>query len=143
MATDLFLWFENLPHVDGGWFLFHYQIWLQTCFSAADEHMVNREWGPLMPISQLVMIERGEGETVSPSIILLTTIVCWFLLAIIVRWWPNVLGCHISSSQNVDKVTEFCILDFLEIIGLSFANLKQYPLMLLNNNKAISTHAFK
>ena len=45
------------------------------------------------------MIERGEGEMVSLSIILLTTTVHWFLPAIPVSWRPNVLGCYISSSH--------------------------------------------
>ena len=49
----------------------------------------------------LVMIERV-GERLSlPLVILLTTIVRWFLLATIVHWRPNVLGFHISSSQYV------------------------------------------
>ena len=39
-------------------------------------------------LSHLVIIERGEGETASLSIILLTTIVRWFLLATIVGHRP-------------------------------------------------------
>ena len=39
--------------------------------------------------------------------------------------------------MHVDKATEFCFFDFHEIIGLSFANLKQYPLMLFLSLKLV------
>ena len=64
---------------------------------SADTYIANREWGPPMSTSPCNDIG-GEGEIASPaSIILLTTIVCWFLPVTITRWRPNVFGCHISS----------------------------------------------
>ena len=43
-------------------------------------------------------------------------------------WFANEIV--INSASYVDKAIEFCFLDFHEIIGLSSANLKQYPFML-------------
>ena len=43
-------------------------------------------------------------------------------------WLANEIA--MNSASHVDKVTEFCFLDFHEIIGLFSASLKQNPLML-------------
>ena len=43
-------------------------------------------------------------------------------------WFANEIA--INSALHIDKVTEFCYLDFHEIIGLFSTNLKQYPLIL-------------
>ena len=48
-------------------------------------------------------------------------------------WLANEIA--INSASHVDKATEFWFLGFHEIIGLSFANLKQYPLMLFLSPK--------
>ena len=96
MATNLFsvVWKFTMC-----WFSWRvlpwYQIWSKACLPA-DTHMANREWGPSNPTSSYNGWERW---TVFLSINLLT--VRWFLSAIIVRWRPNVLGCHISSSQYI------------------------------------------
>ena len=59
----------------------------------------------------------------SNSIIVLNSALrCW------ASWLTNEIA--INSASHVDKVTEFCFLDFHEIIGLCSADLKQNLLML-------------
>ena len=66
--------------------------------------MANRGWGLPMPISAWNDREGWRWAALSHFIILLTTIVRWFLPATIDRWRPKVLGCHISSSQHLPKL---------------------------------------
>ena len=78
-----------------------------------------------------VMIERvgereRERETVFLSIILLTRIIRWFLPVTIICWRPNVLGCHIFSSQYLNCVLMLIWIVWNRTVDTTLLNTQHY-----------------
>ena len=83
-------------------FLPQYQTWSRVSLSA-DTYMASREWCPSMPISPCNDREGWRRDGLF-SIILLTTIVRWFLLA-------NIVGCQppsLTTRQSI-RVSYFLV----------------------------------